>query len=72
MSSAVRSHGYVMLLAVGLAGCTPAAFIQRVRSPQPCEVQVCTNFGASGRCECKTTEQWVRQSRHNFWPHEID
>jgi hypothetical protein len=72
MASAVRSCGYVMLLAVGLAGCTPANFIQRARPAQSCEVQVCTNFGASARCECKTIEQLMRQTRHNFWPHEID
>lgn len=72
MSSTVRFYGYVMLLAVGLSGCTPAAFVQRARPPQPCEVQVCTNLGASARCECKTTEQLVRQTRHSFWPHEID
>jgi hypothetical protein len=72
MSSAVRSLGYATLLAVGLVGCTPAAFIQRARPPQPCDVRVCTSFGAGSRCECKTTEQLVRQTRHGFWPHEVD
>lgn len=72
MTSAVRSLGYTILLAAGLAGCTPAAFVQRARQPQPCDVRVCTTFGASTRCECKTTEQLVRQTRHGFWPDGLD
>jgi hypothetical protein len=69
MCSGIRFHGYAILLAVGLAGCTPAAFVQRVRLPEPCDVRVCTITGPGSRCECKTTEQLVRQTRHGFWPH---
>jgi len=68
MSSAIGSFRWVILLAVGLAGCTPAAFVQRARPPQSCEVRVCTTLGATSRCECKTTDQLVRQTRHGFWP----
>ena len=69
MSAAVRSFGYAMLVAMGLAGCTPAAFVQRAQAPQACEVRVCTINGATSRCDCKTVEQMMRQTRHGFWPH---
>jgi hypothetical protein len=69
MSSAIRYYGYAILVAAGLAGCTPAAFVQRARPPQPCEVQVCTSIGPGARCECRTTDQLVRQTRQGFWPH---
>jgi hypothetical protein len=70
MCSAMRSFGYAILLALGLAGCTPAAFVQRARPPQPCDVQMCLNLGTGfARCECKTHDQLVRQTRHGFWPH---
>lgn len=72
MSPAIRFSGVVILLTVGLAGCTPAAFVQRARPPQPCEVQVCTSIGPGTRCDCKTHDQLLRQTRHGFWPTEVD
>ena len=55
------------LLCIGVAGCTPANFIQRVRSAPPCNVQICTNIGAGpARCECQTHEQVKRQVREAF------
>ena len=72
MSAAIRFYRVVILLAVGLAGCTPAAFVQRARPPQPCEVQVCTSIGPGMRCDCKTHDQLLRQTRHGFWPTEVD
>ena len=53
-----------VLLCVGVAGCTPANFIQRVRSAPPCEVQICMNIGAGlPRCDCKSRPQLQRQIR---------
>jgi len=65
MFSAIRLFAIVLCL----AGCTPAAFVQRARPPQACEVQVCFNLGASGRCECTTHDQLIRRTRHGFWPY---
>jgi len=51
-----------ILLCVGLTGCTPANFIQRVQAPPPCDVRVCLNVGASpARCSCQTHQQVQRQ-----------
>lgn len=57
-----RSYVTAILLCVGLAGCTPANFIQRVRAAPPCEVRICTNIGAGpANCSCRTHEQTQRQ-----------
>ncbi|MET0536134.1 MAG: hypothetical protein ABW171_18105 [Steroidobacter sp.] len=70
MPSATRMYMSAILLSVGLAGCTPAHFVQRARPVQRCEVQMCVNLGTGlARCECKTHEQLIRQTRHGFWPH---
>lgn len=51
-----------ILLSVGLAGCTPANFIQRARPAPPCDVQICLTTGASpARCACQTHRQVQRQ-----------
>jgi hypothetical protein len=56
-----------VFLCVGLAGCTPANYIQRVQAPPPCDVQICTTIGASeARCQCQTHEQTQRQIRETF------
>ncbi|MFC4309781.1 hypothetical protein ACFPN2_11875 [Steroidobacter flavus] len=56
-----------VLVCIGVAGCTPANFIQRVRSAPPCDVRICTNIGASpARCECQTHEQVKRQLRETY------
>lgn len=62
-------HCYVtsVLLCVGLAGCTPANFIQRVQPAPPCEVRICTTVGAGeARCQCQTHEQTQRQIRETW------
>lgn len=64
-----KKHCYVtsVLLGVGLAGCTPAHFIQRVRPAPPCNVQICTTVGAGeARCRCQTHEQTQRQIREIY------
>ena len=56
-----------VFLAVGLAGCTPANFIQRARAEPPCNVQMCLTVGASpARCACQTHEQVQRQIRETW------
>lgn len=53
-----------ILLGLGLAGCTPAHFVQRARPAPTCDVQVCLNIGAGlARCECKSHQQIQRQMR---------
>jgi hypothetical protein len=62
-----RSYVTFILLCAGVAGCTPANFIQRARTAPPCNVQICTNMGAGpARCECQTHEQVRRQVREAF------
>ena len=57
-----RFYATSILLCAGLAGCTPANFIQRARPAPPCDVQMCLNVGASpARCACQTHEQVQRQ-----------
>jgi len=57
-----RSCVTAVLLCSGLAGCTPANFIQRVQAPPPCEVQICKSVGAGpATCSCRTHEQVQRQ-----------
>jgi hypothetical protein len=70
MSSAVRIYMSSILVCIGLAGCTPAHFVQRPRLAEACQVKVCTNPGTGvERCECKTHDQVLQQTRHSFWPH---
>lgn len=55
------------VLCAGLAGCTPANFVQRVRPAPPCNVQICTTAGAGqARCNCRTHEQVQRQLRESL------
>jgi hypothetical protein len=62
-----RCHVTFILLCVGMAGCTPANFIQRVRPAPACDVQICMNSGASpARCQCQTHDQVKRQVREAF------
>lgn len=62
-----RCYVTSVLLCVGLAGCTPANFIQRVRSPPPCNVQICTTVGAGdASCRCRTHEQTQRLLRETW------
>ena len=70
MSSAVRFYIGAIVVCMGLAGCTPAHFVQRAQPVRQCQVNVCTNLGTGfARCECKSREQLVQQTRHSFWPH---
>jgi hypothetical protein len=56
-----------VLLSIGVAGCTPANFIQRVRPAPPCDVRICTILGAGqARCNCQTHEQVKRQIRETY------
>jgi hypothetical protein len=67
-----RSHLTFVLLCVGIAGCTPANFIQRVRPAPPCEVRVCTVVGyGEPRCDCRTHGQVQRQLRE-MWGRQLD
>jgi hypothetical protein len=62
-----RLYMTAVLTCVGLAGCTPANFIQRVRPAAPCNVQICTTTGAGeARCGCQTHEQTQRQIRETW------
>lgn len=62
-----RSCVTIILFCVGVAGCTPAHFVQRVRPAPPCDVRICTNIGAGqAKCECQTHEQTRRQIREAF------
>ena len=62
MSFTRRFYAMAVLLCVGLAGCTPANFIQRVQAPPPCDVQICKTVGASpATCACRTHAQVKRQ-----------
>jgi len=62
-----QCYAMSVLLAVGLAGCTPANFVQRVGRAPPCNVQICTTNGASeARCRCQTHEQTQRQIRETY------
>ena len=70
MSSVVRSCVLMIVSGLGLAGCTPAAFVQRPAQFVQCEVQVCTNLGTGmARCDCKTHERLAEETRRGFWPH---
>jgi hypothetical protein len=66
MFSLTRLFVGSILLGMGVAGCTPANYIQRVRPAPQCEVQACTTFGASTRCDCMSHEQVLRQRL--LWP----
>jgi len=62
-----RSYVAVILFCVGVAGCTPAHFVQRARPAPPCDVRICTNVGTGpARCECHTHQQVQRQLREAF------
>lgn len=62
-----RPYLMVILFCVGVAGCTPANFIQRARPEPPCDVRICRNMGAGpAKCECQTHEQTRRQLREAF------
>lgn len=64
MSFTKRLFPTSVLLCIGLAGCTPAHFVQRARPAPPCEVRVCLNIGAGpAQCECKSHRQVQRQMR---------
>lgn len=66
----VRSRLCALVLAVGVAGCTPAAWVQRTHPVQQCDVRVCTNLDTGlARCVCTTHAEMMRQTRHGFWPH---
>jgi hypothetical protein len=67
-----RFYVTLVLLCIGVAGCTPANFIQRARPAPPCEVRICTSVGAGQpACQCQTHEQIKRQIRETFDP-QID
>ncbi|HEY5758434.1 MAG TPA: hypothetical protein VIU34_21555 [Steroidobacter sp.] len=62
-----RSYVTFVLVCIGVAGCTPANFIQRARPAPPCDVRICTNIGAGpARCGCQTHSQVKRQIRETF------
>lgn len=72
MFSTKRFYVTSVLLCVGLAGCTPANFIQRARPAPPCDVQMCLTVGASpARCACQTHEQTQRQILET-WGRQLD
>jgi hypothetical protein len=62
-----RFYSMSVLLSVGLAGCTPANYIQRMRPPPPCDVRICTTVGASdASCVCRTHDETQRQLRETW------
>lgn len=62
-----RAYVTFVLVCIGVAGCTPANFIQRARPAPPCDVRVCMNIGAGqASCHCQTHEQVKRQIRETF------
>lgn len=62
-----RCYVIFVLLFIGVAGCTPAHFVQRARPAPPCDVRICANIGAGpARCQCQTHEQVRRQIRETF------
>ena len=69
MLSATRLFVGSILLCAGVAGCTPAHFVQRAQPAPRCEVRVCRDLGTGlARCDCKSHEQVVRQGREVLWP----
>lgn len=64
MLSRTRLYVSAIVLSVGVAGCTPANFVQRIRPAPKCEVQVCLNpHIGSQRCDCRSAQQVERQLR---------
>lgn len=69
MSASTRFRLGAILLYVGVAGCAPANYVQRVRAAQECEVRVCRSLGVgSAQCDCTSHDRVSSQVRELWRP----